>query len=140
MPETERRFYQRLRDTPKVKGHDSNKEGRGFKEIRLKTSDQPLSEGTQTQLTATTIIADIAEEREQDKTPSSAQMKSQCDQKPAVPPLEESTLPKTRTSLKNELIHYQPLPPSEPHHCDKYGCPREAKYRLGTAISATIKQ
>jgi hypothetical protein len=35
-PETERRFYQRLRDTPKVKDCSSNKEGRGFKGMRLK--------------------------------------------------------------------------------------------------------
>jgi P4 family phage/plasmid primase-like protien len=38
-PETERKFFQRLRDTPKVKEFDSKREGRGFKGIRLKSQE-----------------------------------------------------------------------------------------------------
>ncbi len=33
--------------------------------------------------------------------------------------------------IPHEPIHYHKLPPNEPHPCDKYGCPREAKYKLG---------
>ncbi len=33
--------------------------------------------------------------------------------------------------IQHEPIHYHILPPNEPHPCDMYGCPREAKYKLG---------
>ena len=49
-PETERRFYQRLRDTPKIKDYESNK-GRGFKGICLKNQDDKPDDQKQTQLT-----------------------------------------------------------------------------------------
>ena len=57
-PETERRFYQRLRDTPKVKDHDSNREGRGFKGIRLRNPDDKYPKEGQTQLISTAVTAD----------------------------------------------------------------------------------
>jgi hypothetical protein len=34
--------------------------------------------------------------------------------------------------IQHEPIHYHILPPNEPHPCDMYECPREAKYKLGT--------
>jgi phage/plasmid-associated DNA primase len=52
-PETERRFYQRLRDTPKVKDWESNREGRGFKGIRLRNPEDKIQEEGQTQLIST---------------------------------------------------------------------------------------
>jgi phage/plasmid-associated DNA primase len=55
--ETERRFYQRLRDTPKVKDHNSHKEGRGFKGIRLKEPDDQPQKETQTKLISTAVTA-----------------------------------------------------------------------------------
>ena len=40
----------------------------------------------------------------------------------------------TKTVLiQQKPIHYHILPPNEPHPCDKYGCPREAKYKLGNS-------
>jgi hypothetical protein len=33
--------------------------------------------------------------------------------------------------IQPEPIHYHTLAPNELHPCDKYGCPREAKYQLG---------
>jgi hypothetical protein len=39
----------------------------------------------------------------------------------------------TETLIPHEPIHYRILPPNEPHPCDKYGCPREAKYKLGNS-------
>jgi hypothetical protein len=36
-----------------------------------------------------------------------------------------------RMLIQPEPIHYHKLPSNEPHPCDKYGCPREAKYKLG---------
>ncbi len=39
----------------------------------------------------------------------------------------------TKTALlNNKPIHYNILPPNEPHPCDRYGCSREVKYHLGT--------
>jgi len=38
----------------------------------------------------------------------------------------------TEGLIQHEPIHYHILPPNEPHPCDKYGCPREAKYKLGS--------
>jgi hypothetical protein len=35
--------------------------------------------------------------------------------------------------ILHELIHYHILPPNEPHSCEKYGCPGEAKYKLGNS-------
>ena len=35
--------------------------------------------------------------------------------------------------IPHEPIHYHMLPPNEPHPCDKYGCPRKAKYQLGNS-------
>jgi hypothetical protein len=39
----------------------------------------------------------------------------------------------TEALIPHEPIHYRILPPNEPHPCDKYGCPREAKYQLGNS-------
>jgi hypothetical protein len=38
---------------------------------------------------------------------------------------------KVTAIISHEPIHYQMLPPNQPHLCDKYGCPREARYKLG---------
>ena len=56
-PETERRFYQRLRDTPKVKDYNSHNEGRGFKGIRLKKTDDKTPKDAQTQLISAAVAA-----------------------------------------------------------------------------------
>ena len=153
-PETERRFYQRLRDTPKIKDHNSNKEGRGFKGIRLRNpDDQPQKDG-QTQLTPTATTAVTADSFNFQKNLSSAGEKI-CDaKKPALPAVadkkieqveEEAPVQQPSSSLRNpsaepkaaaliehEPIHYHILPPNEPHPCDKYGCAREARYQLGS--------
>ena len=55
-PETERRFYQRLRDTPKIKDASSNQKGRGFKVIRLRTPEEPQRNEQTQQITATTAV------------------------------------------------------------------------------------
>jgi len=74
-PETERRFYQRLRDTPKVKDHNSHQEGRGFKGIRLKKpDDKPLKE-TQTQLISAAVVAVATDNFNSPKNLSSANHK-----------------------------------------------------------------
>jgi hypothetical protein len=39
----------------------------------------------------------------------------------------------TEPLIPHEPIHYHILPPNQPHPCDKYGCPREAKYKLGNS-------
>ncbi len=152
-PETERRFYQRLRDTPKVKDYEASREGRGFKGIRLKIlNDQPV-ENYQTQLNTTTTTTDNFNCQ---KNLSSAGEKFCVDQKPAISTVAEAAYQKTvlveeevpvqhsSSSFKElpiepkgtalimpEPIHYHILPPNEPHPCDKYGCAREAKYQLG---------
>ncbi len=38
---------------------------------------------------------------------------------------------KVTALIPHEPIYYNILPPNETHPCDKYGCPREAKYKLG---------
>ena len=38
-----------------------------------------------------------------------------------------------RALIPHEPIHYHILAPNEPHPCDKYGYPREAKYQLGNS-------
>jgi hypothetical protein len=44
-----------------------------------------------------------------------------------------SSKPEDSRLIRKEPIHYRLLPPNEPHPCDKYGCPREAKYKLGNS-------
>ena len=39
----------------------------------------------------------------------------------------------TETLIPHEPIYYHILPPNEPHPCDKYGCPMEAKCKLGNS-------
>ena len=39
----------------------------------------------------------------------------------------------TEAIIPHEPIHYHILPPNQLHPCDKYGCPREAKYKLGNS-------
>ena len=56
-PETERRFYQRLRDTPKIKDCSSGREGRGFKGIRLRAPEDKIQEEGQTQLISNAVTA-----------------------------------------------------------------------------------
>jgi P4 family phage/plasmid primase-like protien len=57
-PETEKKFYQRLRDMPKVKDFNSKQEGRGFKGIRLKnTEDKECEDTVQTQLDTEAVEA-----------------------------------------------------------------------------------
>jgi P4 family phage/plasmid primase-like protien len=140
-PETERRFYQRLRDTPKVKDHNSNKEGRGFKGIRLKKPDDKLQKETQTQLIPTAVTAAKAGNFNCQKNLSSANENICDEKKPAVPAVvavpdkksnDVSGTP-TEALIPHEPIHYHMLPSNGPHPCDKYGCPREAKYQLGNS-------
>ena len=157
-PETERRFYQRLRDTPKVKDHNSNKEGRGFKGIQLRNLvDLPQKDG-QTQLTPTATTAVTAGNFNFQKNLSSANEEICFAKKPALPAVvavadpktelvEEEALvqqsssfgelpvaPKGTALIMPEPIHYHCLPPNEPHPCDKYGCAREARYQLGSGF------
>jgi P4 family phage/plasmid primase-like protien len=142
-PETERRFYQRLRDTPKVKDYESSKE-RGFKGIRLKNSDDKPDEQGQTQLTSTSNTTVTTDNFNCQKIPSAAHSQKNEAQKPVVSVVavvedkesekkeNQETGALTRTALLNsEPIHYHILPPNEPHPCDWYGCSREAKYHLG---------
>ena len=70
-PETERRFYQRMRDTPKVKDYENSKE-RGFKGIRLKDIDDKSDAQGQTQLTSTTSTTVTTDNFNCQKLPSSA--------------------------------------------------------------------
>ena len=35
--------------------------------------------------------------------------------------------------IQQKPIQYHMLPLNEPHPCDKYGCPRESKYKLGNS-------
>ena len=160
-PETERRFYQRLRDTPKIKDYESNK-GRGFKGIRLKNPDDKPDDQKQTQLTHAPDTSATPDNFMCKKIPSSAKEKLNATEKSVVPvvaaaidkkspdkePLEnkqdENELHRdtkeskvesgelTKTALvNNEPIHYYVLAPNQPHPCDKYGCSREDKYHLG---------
>ena len=39
----------------------------------------------------------------------------------------------TEAKIPHEPLHYHMLPPNEPHPCDKFECPREAKYKLGNS-------
>jgi hypothetical protein len=137
-PETERRFYQRLRDTPRVKNWDSNREGRGFKGLRLKTSEETVPQDVQTQL-ITAATATTADNFNFQKNPNSAGKKIINEEKPVVPVVE--IVPEkdsggnfgksNETLIPQEPVHFHVLPPNEPHPCDKYGCAREAKYQLG---------
>ncbi len=150
-PETERRFYQRLRDTPKVKDYESSKE-RGFKGIKLKNAvdNDKLDGAGQTQLAATpstTVTTDVSNCQ---KFVSSAEDKNFHVEKPVVSEVavvadKESETQQigglTKTALINsEPIHYHILPPNEPHPCDMYGCSREAKYHLGKATIVMTKR
>ena len=60
-PDTEKKFYQRLRDTPKVKDFNSKQEGRGFKGIRLRNEEEKQCDATvQTLLEAEAVEAAAA--------------------------------------------------------------------------------
>ena len=60
-PDTEKKFYQRLRDMAKVKDFNSKQEGRGFKSIRLKNEEEKECEATvQTLLEAEAVEAAAA--------------------------------------------------------------------------------
>ena len=146
-PETERRFYQRLRDTPKIKDHKSNREGRGFKGIRLRKSDEETQNEGQIQLIPTAVTAVRTDNFNSQKNPSSASGEIYDDKKPALPAVvavenknstdetvgATTSKPEDSRLIRKEPIHYHMLPPNEPHPCDKYGCPREAKYKLGNS-------
>ncbi len=84
-PETERRFYQRLRDTPKVKDLNSNREGRGFKGIRLRKPEDKTQKETQTQLISATVAANATDNFNSQKNLSSASNEIYNAKKPAVP-------------------------------------------------------
>lgn len=84
-PETERRFYQRLRDTPKIKDHNSHKEGRGFKGIRLKNLDDKTPKDSQTQLVSAAVTASETDNFNSPKNLSSAIENICDDKKPAAP-------------------------------------------------------
>jgi P4 family phage/plasmid primase-like protien len=163
-PETERRFYQRLRDTPKIKDYESSK-GRGFKGIRLKNPDDKPEDQKQTQLTDTPDTTATPDKSIGKKTVSTAKDEFSAAEKVVVPVVTGATEktntnkevlgqklsgselegdkkdPKvavgelTKTALiNNEPIHYHVLAPNQPHRCDKYGCSREAKYQLGDSF------
>ena len=142
-PETERRFYQRLRDTPKVKDYESSKE-RGFKGMQLKNSTDKPDVVRQTQLSSTPSTTTTTDNFNCQKILSSVEDKNFHVEKPAVSTVavvaEEKGDEKkenqqigshTRTLVNSQQIHYRILPPNEPHPCDKYGCSREARYHLG---------
>jgi len=140
-PETERRFYQRLRDTPRVKDYQSHNEGRGFKGIRLKKLCDHTQEEAQTQLISATVATVATDLSNCQKNLSSTNEENYDDKKPAstvavvVPDKkivdDKSGEPKSTPLIRHQPIHYYKLSPNEPHPCDKYGCPREAKYKLG---------
>jgi P4 family phage/plasmid primase-like protien len=162
-PETERRFYQRLRDTPKIKDYESSK-GRGFKGIRLKNPDDKLEDQKQTQLTSAPDTSTATDNSMCRKSLSSAKDEINVAEKSVVSVVAAATEKKstgkenlgqklgekelqgepkelkvevcelTKTALiNNESIHYHVLAPNEPHPCDRYGCSREAKYHLGNS-------
>ena len=58
-PDTERKFYQRLRDMPKIKDYQSKQEGRGFKGIRLKNKEADST--VQAQLKTEATEAEVAD-------------------------------------------------------------------------------
>ena len=140
-PETERRFYQRLRDTPKIKDCSSSREGRGFKGLRLRAPEDKIREEGQTQLISNAVTAVNADISNCQKNLSSASEINCDEQKPAVSASvaltdkksidDKADESKVTALIPHEPIHYHMLPPNEPHPCDKYGCPREAKYKLG---------
>jgi P4 family phage/plasmid primase-like protien len=140
-PETERRFYQRLRDTPKIKDYSSHNEGRGFKGIGLKEPDDKPPKETQTQLISAAVAAGATCNFNSQKNLSSVSENICVDKKPVAPAAvaapeknrNESSGKPTEALIPHEPIHYHILPPNEPHPCDKYGCPREAKYQLGNS-------
>jgi hypothetical protein len=162
-PETERRFYQRLRDTPKIKDYESSK-GRGFKGIRLKNPDEKPEGQKQTQLTDAPDTAITTDNSMSKKNLSSTKEENNAAEKVVVPVVAAATEKKstdkdtpgqklgenelqkdtkepkvevceiTKTALiNNDPIHYHVLAPNEPHPCDKYGCSREAKYHFGNS-------
>jgi P4 family phage/plasmid primase-like protien len=139
-PETERRFYQRLRDTPKIKDHDSNREGRGFKGIRLRNPDDTIPQEGQTQLVSTAVTTVTTHNSKCQKNLSSASGNICDDKKPAVAAVVAVVTDKTNNENLSKIIepltsrdpiHYHMLPPNEPHPCNMYGCAREAKYKFG---------
>ena len=143
-PETERRFYQRLRDTPKIKDYESNKEGRGFKGIRLKKPGDRSDKEGQTQLTSTPTTTTTTQSSTVPKNLNPENAKSLASQNSEVPAvvamadkisnndIDRESFEDSKTALiQHSPIHYHLLPPNEPHRCDKYNCPREAKYQLG---------
>jgi hypothetical protein len=118
----------------------SNKEGRGFKGIRLRVPKDKIQEEGQTQLISNAVTAVNTGISNCQKNLSSASGEICVEQKPALSALvalsdkkcidDEAEESKVTALIQHEPIHYHILPPNEPHPCDKYGCPREAKYKL----------
>jgi P4 family phage/plasmid primase-like protien len=139
-PETERRFYQRLRDTPKIKDYSSH-QGRGFKGIGLKEPDDRPPKETQIQLIPAAVATVATDNFNYQKNLCPASENIYSDKKTvataavAAPEKnsKENIGKSTEVLIPHEPIHYHLLPPNEPHPCDKYGCPREAKYQLGNS-------
>jgi len=52
---------------------------------------------------------------------------------------DEADRSKVTALIQPEPIHYHILPSNEPHPCDKYGCAREAKYKLGNSYYCNDK-
>ena len=111
--------------------------------MRLRNPDDKIQEEGQTQLISTAVNAGTTDNSNCQKIPSSANEENYDVQKPALTALvavtnkknidEKTDESKVTALIPHEPIHYFMLPPNEPHSCDKYGCPREAKYKLGNS-------
>jgi P4 family phage/plasmid primase-like protien len=69
-PDSERKFFQRLRDTPKIREHKGTE--RGFKGLRLKDPQQRVD--AQTKIDSTALTADTAGNLEIKKEPDSKEI------------------------------------------------------------------
>jgi len=112
--------------------------------LKVRAPENKIQEEGQTHLVSTAVTTDNSNCQ---KNLSSASGEI-CDvQKPAVHAVvavpdknsNENVGNPTETLIPHEPIHYHILPSNEPHPCDKYGCPREAKYQLGNSHYATTK-
>jgi phage/plasmid-associated DNA primase len=98
-PETERRFYQRLRDTPKVKDLHTDRDGRGFKNIHLRNPDGKTQKEGQTHLISTTVTTDTIDNFNCQKNLNSDKEEICNNQKPGVVGVEDKNSAKKLPAL-----------------------------------------
>jgi len=85
---------------------------------------------TQIFLTAKKNLSSASENICDEQKPALSALVALTDKKSIDDKADES---KVTSLIPHEPIHYHILLPNEPHPCDKYGCPREAKYKLGNS-------